>query len=92
MTVSSSSTAALDGVITQQATNASTTYVTSCGGQKDLGFGRCLNIRHRMEKDRDLVGLELARLGYSTLCNVRLPQVLSLIIHMHTTEYTGHMG
>ena len=39
-----SSTVALNGVITQQATNSSKTYVTSCGGQKDLGLGRCLHI------------------------------------------------
>ena len=62
-----SSTAALDGVITQKATNASTTYVTSCGGQKDLGLGRCLHIQGKLEMDHDLVGLELTMLGYSTL-------------------------
>ena len=63
----SSTVARMDGVITQKATNASTTYVTSCGGQKDLGLGRFLHIRRRLEVDHDLVGLELARLGYSTL-------------------------
>ena len=62
-----SSTAALDGVITQKTINASTTYVTSCGGQKDLGLGMCLHIRRRLEVDHDLVGFKLARLGYITL-------------------------
>ena len=63
----SSTVARMDGVITQKATNASTTYVTSYGGQKNLGLGRCHHIRRRLEVDHDLVGLDLARLGYSTL-------------------------
>ena len=58
-----SSTAALDGVITQKASNAYTTHITPCGGLKDLGLGRCLHTQRRLEVYHDLVGLELARLA-----------------------------